>query len=124
VALQDEWRAFWRSPQAAHVVESHLPALRRLFELRYQRERFAREGMKEPMSTGSQEQLVLSPLIKHLPVLDAAILALEDRFGLSPKHSMALAGQFDDANRAAADANAALASGFEEPEPRRLAAVD
>lgn len=119
-----DWRAFWQSPQAAHVVESHLPALRRLFALRDQRERFARLGLKDPIGTGSTDQLVLSPLVKHLPVLDAAILALEDRFGLSPKHSMALAGEFDDASRAAAEANAALSSGFEEPEPRRLASID
>lgn len=123
-AMKDEWVVFWGSPQAALVVPAHLPALRRLFELRYQRERYAQHVLDDATSVGSTGQLVLSPLVKHLPVLDAAILALEDRFGLTPKSSMSLAGQFDDAHRAAAEANAALASGFEEPEPRRLAAVD
>lgn len=122
--MQEEWTIFWESPQAAHVVPSHLPALRRLFELRYQREQFAREGGKETLVRGSTGQSTLNPLLKELDAIDAKILALEDRFGLSPKHSIALSGQFDDANRAAAEANAALASGFEAPEPRRLAAID
>jgi hypothetical protein len=129
---QEGWEQFWASPQAAHVLPAHLPALMRLFSLRDQRERFAREGLRDSVGTGSTGQLVLSPLVKHLPVLDAAILALEDRFGLSPKHSIALSEGFDDASAAAARANAALADGFEapseaedEPKPvRRLAAVE
>lgn len=113
---QDDWATFWQSPQAAHVLPAHLPALRRLFELRDQRERFARLGMDEPLSTGSTGQLALGPLVKHLPILDAAILALEDRFGLSPKHSIAMSEGFDDATAAAARANEALAAGFEAPD--------
>jgi hypothetical protein len=124
-AMQDEWAVFWASPQAAHVVPSHLPALRRLFELRYQRETYAREGAKETLVRGSTGQSTLNPLLKELDAIDAKILALEDRFGLSPKHSIVLSGQFDDAYRAAAEANAALATGFEAPEePRRLAAIE
>lgn len=128
---QDDWTAFWQSPQAAHVLPSHLPALRRLFDLRDQRERYAREGMKGPVGTGSTGQLVLSPLVKHLPTLDAAILALEDRFGLNPKFSIALSEGFDDASAAAARANEALAAGFEAPDElaeaptaRKLKAVE
>ncbi len=123
-----DWLTFWDSPQAAHVTQAHLPALRRLFLLRHQRELFARVGLDEPTSEGSTGQLVLSPLIKHIPVLDTAILALEDRFGLSPKASITLQGEFDDATSAAAKANEALSAGFappSEPKPvRRLAAVE
>jgi hypothetical protein len=131
-AVREEWTVFWQSPIAAHVIPAHLPALRRLFALRSQRERFALVGFEQPVSFGSTGQQVLNPLLKELDAIDAKILALEDRFGLSPKHSIALSEGLDDATAAAAAANRALSEGFGDPEvvqePRarvkRVAAIE
>lgn len=126
--VQADWTTFWASPQASHVVSAQLPALIRLFRMYEQRERFLTVGLEEPVLEGSTGQSVLHPLLKAVDTLDTKILALEDRFGLSPKSSVALAGEFDDATDAAARANKALSAGFGPPtrpkQPRRLAAVE
>lgn len=105
------WAAFWRSPLRNHVIESDLPALRRLFEFYERRARFDEEGMNEPVTRGSQGQEVLSALLKEVDVLDAKILALEDRFGMSPLSRLKLQVKVGDASRSIAETNARLASG-------------
>ena len=83
-AVTEAWAAFWASELAPMTLPADMIALRRLFRLYDQRERFAEAGFGEALTEGSTGQMVLNPLIRHLPTLDAEILALEDRFGLSP----------------------------------------
>jgi hypothetical protein len=105
------WAAFWHSPLAAAVIETDLPALRRLFEMYQRREDFDTAGMVEPVVVGSQKQEVLSALLKEVDVLDAKILALEDRFGMSPLSRLRLQVKVGDASRSIAATNARLAAG-------------
>lgn len=118
------WVAFWESPLANHVITSDYMALRRLFEMYERREEFDAEGMREPVSVGSQKQEVLNPLLKAVDVLDAKILALEDRFGMSPMARLKLQVQLGDASRSIAETNARLASSRSDaapaPDPRRI----
>ncbi len=81
----EEWDAFWQSDVAGTVVETDLPALRRLFGMRDQRRQheIALEATG-PFVEGSQGQLVANPLLRLVSDLDGRILALEDRFFLVP----------------------------------------
>lgn len=120
------WTTFWQSPLAAHVIDSDRGALERLFRLYDQRERYLVAGSKLAMTTGSTGQLTLNPLIKQVDVLDGKILALEDRFGLSPMARLKLQVTLGDASRSLADLNAALGgaeTGPDEPadDPREAA---
>lgn len=117
------WRTFWSSPLAAQTTEADLIALRRLFRLYDQRERFARAGMKDPLAHGSAGQLALNPFLKHVPTLDAEILALEDRFGLSPMARLKLQVTLGDAADGLAKLKAALLEEDEPDEDIRLAVV-
>lgn len=83
------WESFWRSPQAKYVDPStDLMALVRLFRLYDEQERAYRQltgkGAKRIVE-GSKGQPRLSPLYSLIDRLDAKILAVEDRFGLSPR---------------------------------------
>lgn len=122
--VRDAWDAFWTSPLRQHVIASDLPALRRLFGFYDRRERFDREGISDPVVTGSTGQMALNALLKEVDVIDAKILALEDRFGMSPMARLKLQVQLGDASRSIAETNARLATGVldepEAPDPRRL----
>jgi hypothetical protein len=121
------WETFWGSPLADHVIDSDRAALGRLFGYYDQRERFLEQGMKAAVVAGSTGQSTLSPLLKQVDILDGKILALEDRFGLSPMARLKLQVTLGDASRSLADINAALTASRDEPEaepaddPRRIA---
>ena len=88
--LGHAWEVFWASPLAAHTTEADLMALLRLFRLYQQRENYDRIGSEEPLVPGSTKQMTLNPLLRELDSLDTKILALEDRFGLSPRARLQL----------------------------------
>jgi phage terminase small subunit len=88
---KDRWLAFWSSPVAALVDRtSDLPALGRLFELYDDADRFRLHIRESAMVEGSRGQMVRNPFVKDLKDTQAAILALEDRFGLSPRARLSL----------------------------------
>lgn len=105
----ESWDTFWASPLAAQTIATDVAALRRLFRLYEQRERYIDEAAENTLSLGSTGQIVLHPLIREVDALDAKILALEDRFGLSPMARLKLQVTFGDASRSIAEVNAALA---------------
>lgn len=99
-----DWREFWSSPMANYVKDTDRPALRRLFVLRDELVRAQREeaklrrlAMKEPIVEGSMGQKVANPLFRAADsaaavalALEPRIVALEDRFGLSPRARLAV----------------------------------
>lgn len=109
-ATAADWWAFWNAPQAKVVSSPHLRPLRRLFALYDMRDRFAAVGMCQTLVSGSTGQPALNPLLRHLPTLDAEILALEGRFGLTPQDSMKLGEAIGDAHRSLSEINARLAA--------------
>lgn len=115
------WTDYWSSPLATQVTRADLMALRRLFRLYDQRERFADAGLEEALATGSTGQTVLNPLIKHLPTLDAEILALEDRFGLNPRARLTLQVALGDAAESRDKLNRALRPADEAADARLVA---
>jgi P27 family predicted phage terminase small subunit len=122
--VRESWITFWRSPLAEHVIDTDATALRRLFRMYEQRERYLEQANEETLSLGSTGQIVLHPLVKEVDALDAKILALEDRFGLSPMARLKLQVTLGDASKSLEEVNAALApakrAADAEPEdPRR-----
>lgn len=104
-----EWSEFWRSPIAQAVDRTtDVPALRRLFWLKDERERLAAMFRAERLTLGSTGQLTLNPLGRHLAVVDAEIRQLEDRFGLSPTARLRLGVQLGEAKRTLDDLNREL----------------
>lgn len=104
------WDTYWQSPMARFVIDSDLPALRRLFELYDQRAEFLDEGLREPLVEGSQHQPKISPYLREADVIDEKILALEDRFGMSPLSRLKLQVIVGDASRSIAETNARLSA--------------
>lgn len=98
------------SPLAALVSDADLPALRRLFGLYDEHDRVWRVAREHRLLQGSQNQLVLNPLYRQASGLRADILALEDRFGLTPMARLKLGATFGDARRSLADELQAEAS--------------
>lgn len=89
--IRDDWAAFWVSPLALAVEPvTDLPAVERLFSLRDERERAYRTFRKHRLVKGSQKQWVLNPIARMVPVWDAEIRQLEDRFGLSARSRLQL----------------------------------
>lgn len=85
-ATKDEWNELWDRPIASTFGSESLPALRRLFEMRDLRRRLLKVLPSEGyFTTGSRGQTVVSPGVKLIQDLESQIVALEDRFGLTPK---------------------------------------
>jgi hypothetical protein len=84
-ATKDEWVAFFRSERAAAVDAVTLPPLRRLFEMRDLERRAWARYVKAPYVDGSQGQPVANPAFDEAMKLERAIVALEDRYGVSLK---------------------------------------
>jgi hypothetical protein len=109
-----DWTALWASPLAARVLlPENVRPLRRLFGLYDQRDRYAAAARRKTLVSGSTGQPMLNPLLRHLPALDAAILALEAKFGLTPHDRLRLGEAFGDAHRSLAElaeVNARLAA--------------
>ncbi len=100
------WAAFWRSPVAVLVDRtSDLPALGRLFELYDDADRFRLHIREAAMVEGSKGQMVRNPFVKDLKDTQSAILALEDRFGLSPRARLGLNLSLVGAAKTLADLN-------------------
>ena len=101
--LRDEWLELWRTPVASSWdPQSDLAALHRLFRLRDQVNRLMVKVFEMgDMVDGSQEQKVLNPLHRLITVLTGQILALEDRFGLSPSARFKLGIEIGGAVKAA-----------------------
>lgn len=89
---RDDWNDVWADNVMAAIYNpgTDLQPLYRLFGLRDDRERFRRAVRRKPLVDGSKGQPVTNPLAKLIPSLDRDILALEDRFGLSPKARLML----------------------------------
>ena len=84
-ALKDEWNTLWQSDLAAHWnQDSDLLAMRRLFGLYKRLAKYEQEGDRSAVTEGSTGQLTMHPLLKAADTLRPQILALEDRFGLTP----------------------------------------
>lgn len=83
-STQDKWVVFWRSDLAGAIVSTDHLALERYFQTVDECARVARVFRKTRLIVGSQGQPVLSPLGRYLATLSTELLALEDRFGLSP----------------------------------------
>ena len=116
----DRWTAFWDSPVAALIDRtSDLPALHRLFELYDDATRYRMQIREAAMVRGSKGQWVRNPFVKDLKDTNSAILALEDRFGLSPRARLSLNLSLVGAAKTYADLNENLGVGdYDDDDPR------
>jgi hypothetical protein len=112
-----EWERFWQSSVADAVDrEADLAAVARLFTLRDEFERAHRVYRRRPFVPGSAGQPALSPAARLMTWLAPAMLALEDRFGLSPRMRAQLGLNMIDVQRQL-DETVAL---DDEPDPRLM----
>lgn len=132
---KSDWQDFWASDMAAFVKATDRPALKRLFVMRDQHERAQREEVRlrkmalaEPIVLGSMGQKVANPMFRAADsaaqtalALEARIVALEDRFGMTPKARLAI-GVAEQTGRNLAGQNELLANRLMEtlgaPDPR------
>lgn len=94
VQTVNAWKEFWESDLSGLVLQADRPALARLFRMYDMRERLDRTYQKQPFSVGSTGQLVSHPAAKEIASLDSRILALEDRFGITPMARLKLGVTF------------------------------
>ena len=88
---QESWVSYWHSSVAKVTdPQTDLLALRRLFSLYDDRERCFRAYKKQRLVPGSRKQEVMNPLAGQIAKVDALILQLEDRFGLTPRSRLQL----------------------------------
>lgn len=121
----ETWAEFWQSDVSSLVVPSDLPALRRLFSLYDERERCYADAVAGGRTTrGSTGQETLAPLYKHVTTLDEKILALEDRFGMTPLARLKLGAQLGDAAKSLDEMNRRLADDDDDAPDPRAAAID
>lgn len=104
-AVTEAWDAFWAGDAAEVVQPEHHHAVRRLFDLRDLQARAFEQYRKRPFVDGSMGQPVTNPAFADAMKLEAAIVALEDRFGLTPKARANLGVAIDLAALTAADLN-------------------
>lgn len=98
-----DWLELWTSVLAqAYLPATDLPALRRLFSLRDERERAVRAYRRKRTSEGSTGQTVVNPVAATISTMDTQITALEDRFGLNPSARLKLGIVFADSAKATA----------------------
>jgi P27 family predicted phage terminase small subunit len=109
--LQDSWKTLWRSELAAHWNhDSDLLAMKRLFSLYDRLAKYEKEAGTEALVRGSTGQLVMNPLLKAADTLRGQILALEDRFGLTPMARLKLGIALGSASQSLEEMNKRLAS--------------
>lgn len=106
-----EWVELWEDPIAQTFKPAHMPALRRLFELRDTVRRYEGAVGEDLVVEGSKGQTIEHPLLKKCDTLRTQILALEDRFGLSPYACSKLGASYADAHRSIAEVNRRYAEG-------------
>jgi P27 family predicted phage terminase small subunit len=102
---REAWRELWSAPVAAALARQHLPALYRLFEFRDLQARARRMAQKAPIVDGSRGQPVANPATGVAASLEMAIVALEDRIGLTPKAEARLGIALGRQQLTAADVN-------------------
>lgn len=124
-AVEQTWFEFWTSETSGLVKPADLPALHRLWSLYDERQRCLNSARKGRVVEGSTGQPVLNPLYKHMATLDSQIVALEDRFGLTPMARLKLGVTFGEAHRSLADLNASVeADDDADDEDPRFTVVD
>lgn len=124
-ATVEAWETFWSDELAGLVKPADMPALVRLFRMYDLRERMERQLLKQPFAEGSTGQIVVHPASKEMASLDGRILALEDRFGITPAGRLKLGVVFGAAARSLEELNRDFDHDDEiDADPRRLAAID
>lgn len=118
-----EWIEFWRSEISRTVLPESMPALRRLFGYRAELDRL-NDANPDPLVPGSQGQMVLNPILRRTGQLEAQIVALEDRFGLTPKARIMLGASLADTARSLEDLNARYRKSDPEAAEGREAPLD
>lgn len=109
-ATKRGWAAVWTHPIMAAVDRAlHEPELRRLFDLRDEREIIAAIVRASPVVEGSQGQERMHPLYARLSTVETELRNLEDRNGLNPKSMADLGISFAGAKKSLDD----LAEGLE-----------
>jgi hypothetical protein len=103
--MRTAWDEFWSSDVAQAIEVEHLPALRRLFEMRDLQSRAWERYRAQPYVDGSMGQPVTNPAFAEATKLESACVALEDRLGLSPKARANLGIAIGQAALTAADLN-------------------
>lgn len=123
----DSWKAFWSTELASLVTPADQGALARLWSMYDLRERMYRSALEQPFAQGSTGQIVSHPALKEVASLDARIVALEDRFGITPKGRLALGITMGAAAKSLDDMNrrfAADGEGDDHLDPRLAGAID
>lgn len=111
-ATKQTWVDFWSSSISAAVENADRAVVLRLFELRDRQARAWLRYDKQPYVDGSMGQPRANPALADAMSLEKAIIALEDRLGLSPKARAQLGVTFGQAQLSAAELNRmALESG-------------
>ena len=105
-ATKDAWVAYWASDVAAAAQDVDLPSLRRLFTMLDTQAQCWARYTAQPYVDGSKGQPVSNPALDDALKLERAVVALEDRLGLSPKARANLAISIGQAQLTAADLNA------------------
>ena len=118
------WERFWRSELAGLVQPADEPALARLWHLYDTRARFERILLRSPFVPGSAGQTVVHPAAREIASLDGRILALEDRFGITPMGRLKLGLTFGAAVKTLEDINADFEDHVDEPDPRLASVID
>ena len=107
--VRSAWFEFWRDPVARLVRPNDLPALDRLFRYRNEWLDAAEFYEAEPIVEGSMGQSRLSPWADRMDRLEKQLVALEDRFGLTPLSRLRLGVTLSE-GQSLAQRNAAFAS--------------
>jgi P27 family predicted phage terminase small subunit len=116
-ALREDWNALWRSELAAHWnQDSDLIAMKRLFGLYQRLHKYEKEAGAKPLVHGSTGQLKVHPLLKAADTIRSQILALEDRFGLTPMSRLKLGIALGEATASLDEMNRRLADDEEDAE--------
>lgn len=122
------WESFWRSELASLAKESDHPALVRLFRMYDMRASFEAMVLAQPMVAGSKGQPRVNPITSEIASLDSRIVALEDRFGLSPAARLKLGVTFGAAARSLEELNREFERGRDndegDDEDPRLRVID
>lgn len=126
-----KWDAFWASDLAKTMREDQLPMIVRLHDRYDERERALRVIREDGrLARGSQGQMVLHPLLRHIDSCESAILQLEDRLGISPRRGGASgggqdagSGTLDDVNRRLNGDSKPNDADEDETDPRIIASI-
>jgi hypothetical protein len=102
---KQEWEALFSSDLGRTVDGTSLPGLMRLFEMRDLQRRAWIRYKRRPYVDGSQGQPVANPAFGEAMTLERAIVALEDRYGVSLKAMANLGVAVGQAKLTAAELN-------------------